>query len=109
MRSFAPGLQRDHAGGTVQAAFAALRRIGDAVEDGVDREFQIALGGDLHDLAGAAARAAGATGIRAQFLRPEDDRGDVLGGLDRHRAHAGGEGRGVQARPASDARRCRRS
>src|SRR6185437_14509468 len=63
-------LQLHAAGCAQQPAIAALRRMRDAVEYGVAGEFKVALGGDLHRLAEAAARASGAAGIRAQILAP---------------------------------------
>ena len=60
VRSNLPVFCGDPAGGAVQAALAALGGVGDPVEAGVHGEFQVALGGDLHDLADAAAGAAGA-------------------------------------------------
>ena len=52
---------------------------------------------DLDDLAEAAAIFAGAARIGAVFLAPEQHGRDRLGDLDRHVAHAAGEGRGRQA------------
>ena len=52
---------------------------------------------DLHHLAEAAAVLAGAAGVGAVLLLPDHQRGDGLGDLDRHVAHARREGRGAEA------------
>ena len=53
-------------------------------------------GADLHILSETAAAFARAAAIGAQFLAPDDNRAGMLGRLDRHGHHAGGEGCGIE-------------
>ena len=68
-----------------------------AVEHRVDRERAIARVANLHDLSGAAAERAGASGILAVLLAPENERRDRFVHLDRRVANAGGERGRVKA------------
>src|SRR5260370_21913336 len=64
----------ERAGGAVLAAFAAARRMIDAVVIGADGERRRVERAALHDLAQPAAELAGAAGILAVFLAPHHDR-----------------------------------
>ncbi len=80
--------QCDRAGAAVLAAFAAARRMVDAVVIGTECERRRVEIGDLHDLAETAAKLARAAGVRPVFLAPDHDRRDRLVDLGRHVAHA---------------------
>ena len=82
--------------GAVQPALPALRRIGDAVESGIHREFQSPLV-PISMICPVPPRVRPAPPLSARSsFAPEDDGCDVLGGFDRHGAHARGEGGRVQ-------------
>src|SRR5262245_7246141 len=68
---------------------SALRCMSDSVEARVDGEFQIPFRTDFHDLAVAAPSAARASRIRAEFLAPNDDRGNIFRCFHRHRTDPG--------------------
>ena len=87
------GLQRHRAAPAGTAAVAAAGGKLHPFEPGEDAEGGVLAGADFHDLAQAAAILAGAAGILAQLLAPDDQRRDRLGRLHRHVAHAGGERR----------------
>src|SRR5215470_698760 len=83
-RQVLAGLERDRARGAGLAAEPAARREDDAVEGGRDAERHALARADLHHLTQAAAMLAGAAGILAVLLAPDDDGRQRLGDLDRH-------------------------
>jgi len=80
----------------VLATLTAARRMLDAVEHVIERNLMARLGSDLDHLPQAATIAAIAPRTVPQFLAPEHDRSDMLGGFDGHRMHAARESRGGQ-------------
>ena len=80
--------QRQPAFAAGSAAVTAARRMLHPLEGGEDAERRAFAMLDFHDLAESAAILAGAAGILAVLLLPDDDGRDGLGDLDRDVAHA---------------------
>src|SRR4029077_16299941 len=83
----AAGFQADIAGGTVATAVTAARREFDALEGAVEIERLVDAVFHFDGLAEAAAHAAGAAGVLAVFLAPDDHGRHRFEDLDRAAAH----------------------